>query len=61
MIKFGHQWSEIQGYTFAQIKLFSAAAIELEAEERRNRVIEVAIASQGDSKAIDKAVKQLGG
>ena len=61
LIKFGHSWSEIQNYSFAQIKLFSSAAIEIEAEDRRNYVLETAIAAQGDSKAIQKAVKQLGG
>lgn len=44
-----------------QLNLFLDAHQKLEAETRRNRLIETAIASQGDSKTIKSTVEQLGG
>jgi len=61
LIKFGHNWAEIQDYSYAQIKLFIESALTIEAEERRSNLIQSAIAAQGDSKAIKSAIKDLGG
>jgi hypothetical protein len=61
LIKVGHSWSEIQDYSYGQIKLFIESALTIEAEERRFNLIQSAIAAQGDSKAIKSAIKDLGG
>ncbi len=51
--------SEIADYTLAQIRVFSKYAMELERERRASLIADLAIASQGDSKAIGKAVDKL--
>jgi hypothetical protein len=59
LIRFGHGWNDIQNYTAAQIKLFLKSIEQIEKEERQAAIIDHAIASQGDEKAINKAIQQL--
>ena len=59
LIAAGHNYSEIADYTLAQIKIFAKYAQELERERRGSLIADLAIASQGDGKAISKAVDRL--
>lgn len=59
LIAAGHNYSEIADYTLAQIKIFAKYAQELERERRGSLIADLAIASQGDGKAIGKAVDRL--
>jgi hypothetical protein len=59
-VSYGHRWPDIQDYTLGQLQLFLDAHQTIEAEQRRNRLIETAIAAQGDSKKIKETADLLG-
>ena len=59
LIAAGHSYSEIAEYTLGQIRIFSKYAAELERERRAMLIGDLAIASQGEGKAIAGKVKEL--
>lgn len=60
LISAGHSWSEIQGYTLAQVRLFSASAGRLAREDDRTAML-TARAAWSDAPVFKGVLEALGG
>lgn len=52
----GHQWQDIQNYTYGQLKIFLQAAQALEAKRRANQISDLRLAAWGQGEDVKHIV-----
>ena len=57
----GHSWTEIQDYSFGQIKSFLEAAVMIENRRRAQTICDLRLAAWGEVKVVSKTVEKLNG